>query len=788
MNCGMVRKNKTTRFAERKYGTWYDDECRQYKSIIKRQIRALQKHGYMHLHAVNEARRKYKSIARTKKRLWQRNNYESLLESLSNLNSRTFWELLDDKSRCATNKIAPSDWYSYFHKLYEAEPSVLFVIHNSDCNDEILDVPINESEVECTLAKAKSKKACGFDGIPAEVWKSNRIISNVIYKILHRCYEECIYPNAWRFSIIVPVYKKKGDPSNPDNYRGISLITSLAKVFSDLLCSRLKAWADNRDFFMKTQSGYQNGKSCIDNIFILYTTVSKYVKKENQKLRCVFVDFQKAFDYVDRQLLWHKMICHGFSPKFVKMLQVMYDGLTACIRCNNNGQRTDSFLCNMGLRQGDSLSALLFLCYINDLERFFADNNTSSDLNLDGLPISLMMLADDMCIIDKTTKGLQHKLNTLKKYCSKYRLLVNTKKTQVMVFGRKSKGGNKDQCKFDDKILETIESYNYLGFTVSNDGKYMNGVDTLIRKAHRAQFMMLSKLQKFGNLEPRMLMKIFDVKILPIALYGCEVWGSYEYERVEIFVSNFYRTILGLKKNAPTTLVWGELGRLPTRIKIFCRTINYWIKIVQSHPSSALKHCYNTQLYLTSLGIDCWGMKVRKLLQLVNLEDVWDNQNTSDLTSLAAVFKSRLISMEKEVWNASLLEHGNLRTYRQVKNLLCYEKYLDVLNGNRKLRNVFIRLRGGLLPIEANTGRWNGVPYLNRICGMCNSGAIEDEYHVLFVCRALSTFRLPLLQHEQFRTWCLEKVLETENRRMLIDVCVFILTALDFRNDVLTVI
>lgn len=90
----------------------------------------------------------------------------------------------------------------------------------------------------------------------------------------------------------------------------------------------------------------------------------------------------------------------------------MYSDISACVRLSTLGSLTDNFECNRGLRQGDSLSAVLFICFINDLENFFVSNECNQ-LNLDTMPVLVILLADDMTMFDKSIKGLQRKLNLL---------------------------------------------------------------------------------------------------------------------------------------------------------------------------------------------------------------------------------------------------------------------------------------------------------------------------------------------------------------------------------------
>ena len=121
------------------------------------------------------------------------------------------------------------------------------------------------------------------------------------------------YPSAWAEGAIVPIYKSK-NPHDPNNYRGITLIDILGKIYSQILLNRLSKWSDKHDKLNHNQFGFQMGKSTVDCTFIFSSIISKLLQA-GEKLYCVFIDYEKAFDRIDRSLLWHKLIFEKVSSK-----------------------------------------------------------------------------------------------------------------------------------------------------------------------------------------------------------------------------------------------------------------------------------------------------------------------------------------------------------------------------------------------------------------------------------------------------------------------------------------
>ena len=114
------------------------------------------------------------------------------------------------------------------------------------------------------------------------------------------------YASEWTKAFIQPIHKK-GDTTNPDNYRGISLLSCVSKLYTSVINSRLTQWAEDSDVLSEAQAGFRKDYSTVDHIFTLHAMVSKHLKK-NKRLYAAFVDFRKAFDTVKRNVLWNVLL------------------------------------------------------------------------------------------------------------------------------------------------------------------------------------------------------------------------------------------------------------------------------------------------------------------------------------------------------------------------------------------------------------------------------------------------------------------------------------------------
>ena len=127
-------------------------------------------------------------------------------------------------------------------------------------------------------------------------------------KLFNFMFDAGITPEKWSLGIIHPIYKNKGDPQDPDSYRGITLVSCLGKVYTAIINERLNSFANSIELITKSQAGFRKGYSTVDSIFCLYSLIQLYFLS-NRKLFCIFVDFRKAFDTIWRVGLWPKKYC-----------------------------------------------------------------------------------------------------------------------------------------------------------------------------------------------------------------------------------------------------------------------------------------------------------------------------------------------------------------------------------------------------------------------------------------------------------------------------------------------
>lgn len=220
--------------------------------------------------------------------------------------------------------------------------------------DESLDAPISEAELEKALQNTRLGKSPGPDGILPEILVHGGVRLRVfLFAIITLFWNTESVPSDLTDPNITILFKK-GDRSLCGNYRGISLLSVVGKVFADILLQRLKNIAER--IYPQSQSGYRDGRSTIDGIFTLRQLMEK-AREQRQNMYIVFDDFKKAFDTVNRDMLFQILGKIGCPSKFVRLIKKLHENVHA--RLIVDGSLTDPFEYNSGVKQGCKLALTL---------------------------------------------------------------------------------------------------------------------------------------------------------------------------------------------------------------------------------------------------------------------------------------------------------------------------------------------------------------------------------------------------------------------------------------------
>ena len=359
---------------------WFDKECRFKRNQLRKLANQKHKDPYntQIRNAYNSTLKNYKNILEMKKKNFHFNKIQEL-ENASN-NPLLFWKTLknssDDLNFNENKKMPqPSEWLNHFktlhseHHLNKEQNEIIDCLKNYEkIKDNLteLDDIITEEELRKAAKNLKPKKAVYNDKIRNEmIISSIETLSKCFLKVFNNVLTSGKFPESWTEGLITPIHKS-GNSLDPNNYRGICVSSCLGKLFCSILNNRLMNFANEKKLIHRTQIGFMPGMRTADHILTLKSLHDKYIKQSNnEKIYACFVDFRKAFDSVWHQGLFYQLIKNNIGGHFYDLIQDLYSSTKCAIKLSEN--RTPFYSYKKGVRQGCTLSPLLFNIYINDL-------------------------------------------------------------------------------------------------------------------------------------------------------------------------------------------------------------------------------------------------------------------------------------------------------------------------------------------------------------------------------------------------------------------------------------
>ena len=729
---GKTYNNKSDTERKKVNNVWFDENCFEARRNFKtaRNIFNREKTDESRINFIR-SRTHYNRI---KKKAKQKHKIKEgrRINDLAKTSSRKFWQNIKKtfkKTQETTELLTVEELHDCF-KSTIGEPQINE--HNIDENENIsndeLDMEFTESELHSALFSQNNNKSPGIDSITSEILKASYdFISPFLLYLYNRIFNTGEYPRAWGEGIITPIFKK-GDVNDPSNYRGITLINVVAKIYSQLLLNRLTKWAEKYEKLACNQFGFQKGKSIVDCIFILHSAITK-VLDSGQKLYAVFIDYEKCFDKIERSLLWQKLLSENVSCKVVKAVRSMYITVKSCVKYKSS--YSNFFDSTVGLKQGDPSSPLLFMLFVNDINDNI-NNDLANIFTVNELKLFLILYADDQVVFAKSPETLQSMLTDIENYCRLWHLKINTSKTKAMIFEK----GRRSHHDFfiNNTAIEIVDSFKYLGITLFKNGNWYRSQKCI---AKHASFALHNLFTIFNTIELPISQKckLFDSLVASILNFGSEIWGMHEATDIELIHTKFLRRILGVKKSTNLTALYGELGRFPLLIIRKLNMIKYWIKILKENESSLLKKVYmmlweDTDINLNYNGKN-WASQIKTILQQHGFEYIWQQQFDIDIPF--PIIKQRIYDTYLQKWYSDINNSARLKAYSVFKHTFEPEKYLNVIPEN-KYKIAISRFRMSSHSLNIETGRYDGTPRKNRICKSCTMNKVEDEYHFLLVC------------------------------------------------------
>ena len=642
-------------------------------------------------------------------------DHQNWTYALNSKDSRSLWNRInwkgDFSSQYGDEKPKLKDLASHFATKGQAgRDETVLCDASTDNYVPLLDDDITTDEIIEAEKEIKEDKASG-DGwvkkmitcLPASLLLLIQVIFNSILKF-H------IFPTAWRTTVVGELFKNKGSRLLPKNYRGISLVQLLAKLFDIVMLRRFKRWFTPAD----EQTAYCPQRGSADHVFLLRCML-QHAKRTKQKLFLIAIDFDGAFDRVCRSTMIKKLCLFGAGSVFTACLASIY-------MCTDNiiyrGDSNVRFKLYSGIKQGLPLSPLLFLFYINDIFDFFGALYDGGKKFFD--VIHILIHADDATIIASSRINAISKLKSMLSYCGLNKIIPQFTKCEFLVANGTEE--DKTPLPFGDTSLKSVEHILLLGSHLTHDASLVTEAELHMKKRYSSVIKYYNFLRSNKSAPTKVKLKVLKSCVMRSLLHNCEAFGPEIPKDLEPTYLKLLKSCLNVRSSTPNLILYIESGFLPIKYIIHRSQYNFYQRLRGSiHVGSRREKMLNLLL-----------IKPPKYLKhYEKLHSDYDNGN--DILDEGRNF------VKEKIRTLATNGHSKYIIYMKLNPELDPSPFLHIVHPTAR-DIIRFRLGSHYLPIE--TGRWCRKQRHERLCTNC--GVIGDEEHLIYHCSLISRVGMSL--------------------------------------------
>ena len=417
--------------------------------------------------------------------------------------------------------------------------------------DNILDhIEISLTEVQDQLSILDVNKSYGPDGISPKLLRNLKdVIAPSLCKLFNATLWHCKVPCIWKQANVTPIHKK-GDKSDPNNYRPVSLLSIPGKVLEKIIFKHIFNHIRDNSILTEWQSGFMPGCSTVSQLLEIYHKFCQSVES-GKEVRVIFLDISRAFDRV-----WHAGLL--YKLKLIGIDGSLLAWITDYLKDREQRVCLDGVFsewCRIlaGVPQGSILGPLLFLIFINDLTEVIQFTK-------------IRLFADDTCLFievdNRATASelLNTDLQSIHEWSNQWLVSFNESKTKSLIISNKRDRALNPPLVMNDVILDEVQSHKHLGITLSHNLTWTKHIDEICIKARKR----LDIIQRFKfKLNRRDLQRFYVSFVLPLLEYGDALWdGAFQadLDRLETVQIRAMRIVTGATARSSVQGLYNDLG------------------------------------------------------------------------------------------------------------------------------------------------------------------------------------------------------------------------------------
>lgn len=420
----------------------------------------------------------------------------------------------------------------------------------------------------------KLKKKPDYNNVSTKIILDNwDIIGHFLMDIINKSFETGIFPETWKHTMVMPI-KKIPKTNKCEEYRPINVLKTCEKIIEKVVKEQLDKYIEENKILSEYQSGFRKKYSC--ETAVNYVVNRWKYSKKNSKILAIFLDFKRAFETIDRDILINKLCNYGIQDTELNWFKsYLFDREQ---RTKVNNVTSNSIKTEFGVPQGSILGAILFTLYINDMPNILKK-------------CEITMYADDTLIFaeadteQKCHENLNFDMENINTWLKMNKLKLNESKTKLMEINMNSN----IEFKINDKIIEKVKNIKYLGFIIDSDLKFKDHIDYICRKIGKKIGFFKRIRNKINTINS---INIYNTIVKPHFEYGSTILYTcctkQQIERLQKLQNKAMRSILKCNRYTSTRSMLDALKWLNIYQRLEFNTLNFIQKLKSGNSAEYL--------------------------------------------------------------------------------------------------------------------------------------------------------------------------------------------------------